>query len=270
MPLFWQQTRIAPQAGIRPGSQAAVEVRGRHQNIRRRNEPGSRMCKNRIRSHRIGSCRKGNEQSVFGRKTTMNELFKTATRELERFLSSALPVLEPQWWQKLVLDRLSFQQQRIAQERRFSKLADLDLAALLRVFDQNWFELSSKQSLPREARSWIKELQTVRNKWAHLPSDELPASESFRDADTLGRLLGVINASSDAKAQVEAAKALALGRLTSRSKDASPEPGADGEIGGLFAIGQLVGLRVRARIDSHFRPCGNECVVPHGQNSVLA
>ena len=73
----------------------------------------------------------------------------------------------------------------------------------LRVLDQNWFELSSRYALPREARNWIKELQTVRNKWAHLPSDELPASESFRDADTLGRLLGAIKASAEAMAEVE-------------------------------------------------------------------
>jgi hypothetical protein len=29
-------------------------------------------------------------------------------------------------------------------------------------------------------------------------------------------------------------------------------------------------FRVSARIVSHFRPCGNECVVPHWQNPVLA
>jgi len=29
-------------------------------------------------------------------------------------------------------------------------------------------------------------------------------------------------------------------------------------------------LSARARINSHFRPCGNECVVPHRQNAVLA
>ena len=29
-------------------------------------------------------------------------------------------------------------------------------------------------------------------------------------------------------------------------------------------------LRVRAKINSHFRRCGNECVVPHRQNPVLA
>jgi len=173
----------------------------------------------------------------------MNDLFKTATRELERFLSSALPALEPQWWQKLVLDRLSFQQQRIAQEKRFTKLADLDMAALLRVLDQNWFELSNTQSLPREARSWIKELQTVRNKWAHLPSSELPASESFRDADTLGRVLGAINASSETIAQVEAVKARALSQLAESSKEIRPDPVAQGDARALFAIGQLVCLR---------------------------
>jgi REP element-mobilizing transposase RayT len=29
-------------------------------------------------------------------------------------------------------------------------------------------------------------------------------------------------------------------------------------------------VSARARINSHFRPCGNECVVPHRQNAVLA
>src|SRR5712691_1175308 len=173
----------------------------------------------------------------------MNDLFNAATRELERFLASALPALEPRWWQKLVLDRLSFQQQRIAQEKRFTKLADLDMAALLRVLDQNWFEVSNAQSLPREARSWIKELQTVRNKWAHLPSSELPASESFRDADTLGRVLRAINASSETIAQVETAKKRALSQLAGSSKETRPDPVAHGDALALFAIGQLVCLR---------------------------
>jgi len=38
----------------------------------------------------------------------------------------------------------------------------------------------------------------------------------------------------------------------------------------LMRAHHYLGLRVRARIVSHFRPCGNECVVPHRQNSVLA
>ncbi len=173
----------------------------------------------------------------------MNELFKVATRELERFLASALPALESQWWQKLVVDRLSFQQQRVAQEKRFGKLADLDFAALLRVLDQNWFELSNTQALPREARSWIKELQTVRNKWAHLPASELPASEYFRDADTLGRVMQAIKAPVEVIDQIEAAKVQALNQLTGSSKAIGPEPVAPSHVHSLFAIGQLVCLR---------------------------
>ncbi|OGR04380.1 MAG: hypothetical protein A2511_14610 [Deltaproteobacteria bacterium RIFOXYD12_FULL_50_9] len=97
----------------------------------------------------------------------MNDLIKIATSELELFLSANLPSLASDWWQKQVVDRLSFQQQRFVQERGYKKLQDLDFAALLRILDQNWFELSGSLSLPKEARNWVKELQTVRNKWAH-------------------------------------------------------------------------------------------------------
>src|SRR5262249_40131614 len=97
----------------------------------------------------------------------MHALIKRATTDLEGFLSVHLPTLAGDWWQKHVIDRLSFQQQRYAQERHWTSLRDLDFAALLRVLDQNWFELAHALSLPKEARHWVKELQTVRNKWAH-------------------------------------------------------------------------------------------------------
>ena len=94
----------------------------------------------------------------------MNDLIRVAAVELVRFLSDKLPELSPDWWQKLVVDRLSFQQQRIVQERQHAKLQQLDFAALLRVLDQNWYELSTTLRLPREGRNWVKELPTVRNR----------------------------------------------------------------------------------------------------------
>ena len=60
----------------------------------------------------------------------MNDLIKMATAELERSLSASLPKLSTDWWQKRVIDRLSFQQQRLVQGRRFTGLKDLDFAAL--------------------------------------------------------------------------------------------------------------------------------------------
>ena len=154
----------------------------------------------------------------------MNDLLRTATVALEAFLSASLAALSDEWWTKHVVDRLSFHQQRLAQERHFTALRDLDFAALLRVLDQNWFELSNSRSLPKEGRNWVKELQTVRNKWAHLSSNEVSSSETYRDADTLGRVLAMIGASEPALETVEAFKANALALMTSRVHDKAVAP----------------------------------------------
>ncbi len=110
-----------------------------------------------------------------------------------------------------MIDRLSFQQQRHAQERGYKLLCDLDFAALLRVLKtKNWFELSSQLSLPKEAPNWVKELQTVRNKWAHQSAKDVPPSEIYRDADTLSRVLKVIGAAPNVLSIVETSKVEAL------------------------------------------------------------
>lgn len=140
----------------------------------------------------------------------MNNLISVATIELVNFLQKELPLLSDQWWDENVMARLSFQQQRVAMERRYTNLSQLDFAALLRVLDQNWYELSSNRNMPREARSWVKELQTVRNKWAHLSNEAMPQSEIYRDADTLGRVLSLIGAAPESTEVVEAVKSTAL------------------------------------------------------------
>lgn len=140
----------------------------------------------------------------------MLDLIKVATSEVARFLSKKLPSVSPDWWQKHVVERLSFQQQRMVLERGHKDLTQLDFAALLRVFDQNWYELSNAFGLPREGRTWLKELQTVRNKWAHLSAEAMPYSEVYRDADTLGRLLLLIDASQTSLEAVEARKSAAV------------------------------------------------------------
>jgi len=194
----------------------------------------------------------------------MNNLIKIATIELERFLSANLPKFENDWWQKHVVGRLSFQQQRHAEERGYSALCDLDFAALLRVLDQNWYELSGILSLPKDARNWVKELQTVRNKWAHQSSQNVPPSEIFRDADTLGKVLNVLGASQEVLAAVESSKSDALSHLAGHRLLQPPNlpvnQGAESEdttmadivpnnadktlqSTSLFAMGDLVSLR---------------------------
>lgn len=176
----------------------------------------------------------------------MNTLMKLATKELEQFLFRNLPKLTGDWWQKHVIDRLSFQQQRHAQERGYKMLCDLDFAALLRVLDQNWYELSSQLFLPKEARNWVKELQTVRNKWAHQSLNAVPPSEIYRDADTLGRVLNVLGAASNTLTLVEAAKSDALSYLsdTNPKVERPPNNATDTQRAmSLFAIGNVVALR---------------------------
>ncbi len=193
----------------------------------------------------------------------MNDLIQLSTKELTQFLSAQLPALSEDWWNKHVVDRLSFQQQRMVQERGFKSLQQLDFAALLRVLDQNWYELSNKSGLPHEGRTWVKEMQTVRNKWAHLSAQAMPASEIYRDADTLSRLLGMLGAEQASIEAVEQAKANALtamagsgksilaetskppGAIDQKTTKASPSVGAKVPAAptSLFNVGDLVALR---------------------------
>lgn len=182
----------------------------------------------------------------------MHKELKLATSDLATFLQEKLPELSDDWWDKHVVERLSFQQQRIVHEKKISSLKKLDFAALLRILDQNWFDLSEKITLPREARNWVKELQTVRNKWAHMAAEETPASELYRDADTLGRLLALIGADERSMNAVQAAKDAALAKMadSAGTRNSLMTDVAPGNIeppnrtpAHLFNIGDVVALR---------------------------
>lgn len=222
----------------------------------------------------------------------MNDLLRTATPELARFLNASLPNLAPDWWPKHVVARLSFQQQRIVTERGHRTLMQLDFAALLRVLDQNWHELSAALNLPHEGRTWVKELQTVRNKWAHLSTETMPPSEVYRDADTLSRLLDMIGADQISRAAVDSAKGAALAAMAGqRTGEASSQPlgggTSDAHPGGtatisplssqspasLFCAGDLVALRSNPEIILpviEVIPGGGECRYRVFQNNLKA
>ncbi len=126
----------------------------------------------------------------------MNELLHLSTRAFAGFLSNELPRLSDDWWTKKVVSSLSFQQQRLVDEKGVRDLRELDFAALVRLVDQNWYELSNELKLPREGRGWIKELQSIRNRWAHLSTQAVSANDRLRDSDTLNRVLDMLGADS--------------------------------------------------------------------------
>ncbi len=81
-----------------------------------------------------------------------------------------------------------------------ARLEQLDLATLLRVLDRNWHELSQMLALPREGRDQVRELQSVRNRWAHLSAVPVAAENTYRDAYTPARVFDMLGAEPDSVA----------------------------------------------------------------------
>lgn len=174
--------------------------------------------------------------------------FQGATGALANFLEQHLQRFGPDWWSSQVYSKLTYSQQRYVEERSLTSLIQLDFAALIRVLDQNWYELSTSLNFPREGRTWVKELQTVRNKWAHQSAGAMHPSEVFRDADTLARLLRVLDADEPALAAIESLKVRALAAMTPEvpvkidASDATPPPPKTAA-SHPFKPGDLVALR---------------------------
>ena len=98
-----------------------------------------------------------NDQHI---QTTISKLLGEVAKQLTLFLEKVLPTLFEDWWKEAVLNGLSFQQRRRTEQHGLGSLGSLDLAALLRVLDQNWYQISNKLGLTSEARHFVKEMQT--------------------------------------------------------------------------------------------------------------
>ena len=70
------------------------------------------------------------------------EILSHLNRQLNAVLVQSLPQIDPDWWQSLVLEKLTFQQKTFAENLPLNALDQLDLSALLRqlvaVFYRNW------------------------------------------------------------------------------------------------------------------------------------
>ncbi|VGO17570.1 RNA polymerase-associated protein RapA [Pontiella desulfatans] len=136
----------------------------------------------------------------------LSALLQMSSRHLCDWLFDSLPKLDQAWWSALVLPNLSFQQRQRVEQNGITSLSQFDLAALLRILDRNWYEISSRFNLTNQDRNFVKEMQTVRNRWAHMDAHGVDADDVYRDVDTLQRFLKAINAPSgtvDAVKQVK-------------------------------------------------------------------
>ncbi len=177
----------------------------------------------------------------------LNNLLPKAAISLAAYLEKILPSLSPDWWNETVVNVLSFQQQRRIKDGATHSLAALDLAALLRVLDQNWYRISNKWGLTSEARHFVKEMQTIRNRWAHATTEGFPINDVYRDLDTLQRLVTVIGADDALVQEVRSSKTYILAKeleSSTKGKDIAPEPSqVANENGTEFEPGQIVSFK---------------------------
>ncbi len=130
-----------------------------------------------------------------------NALFK-AKKELSFWLQTKMTAIDDNYWENMVLPKLSYQQDIMIKQKQIDSLNKLDLSCLLRIFDKNWYDLNSKYHLNPQLRSYLKELQIIRNKYAH-QTDDFSDIEMNRDIDTLYFFLSGIGANDEFIASVK-------------------------------------------------------------------
>ncbi len=143
------------------------------------------------------------------------EALKILTQQLIDVLKLVLPKISSDWWRLLVIEKLTFDQQRFARKYQPDSLEQFDLAALLRIAEQNWNILSEFYSFETIVRTWLKEAQHIRNTLAHASVDGIDDETCYRYVDTIERLLKAFETSQDKLAIVSNQKKVLFNKLAS-------------------------------------------------------
>ena len=133
----------------------------------------------------------------------MHEALLKAKIKLASWLKEKLAVLDTDYWQNLVMPKVSYNQKQMIDRKRCTKLSQLDLAVLLRILNKNWDDLAYKFNIEDRVRNYLNEVQDIRNRYAHM--SDYPNAEDFaRDVDTLARFLEGIGIDEEFVTQVKA------------------------------------------------------------------
>lgn len=121
-------------------------------------------------------------------------------RELARFIEFQFrdKLGNPEdWWESHVLNNLSIGQRGQVRSRGIERLGQLDLHALLRIFDRNWEEIRHWCRLSNNVRTYLKGISDQRNDYSHQAAEgyEVDPANLYRDADTLFRSASALNLS---------------------------------------------------------------------------
>lgn len=172
----------------------------------------------------------------------IQEYLSKSTRGILTFLEQHLPTIgERLWWQQTVIDKLSEQQMKLAEQKQFSALSDFDLAALLNLLERNWREITKRT--PgfdyRRGLNLFIELKNIRNHYAHESTLGTELDQQLRDVDSITRLLKILRADSALIGQGEALHRDLMMRMLGLETDQiatgeqrAEEPGESGRTGG--------------------------------------
>ena len=126
----------------------------------------------------------------------VNEYLRFSASLLAKWLGRLLPRLggaSDDWWEDC-LYKLTPAQRQIAIEKGFKSLDDLDLAALLRIAEKSWHQISGVIQLPVSGRTVIQEMKPVRNTWAHCGVAIPGKDQIVSDLEKIERLLELLDA----------------------------------------------------------------------------
>lgn len=133
-----------------------------------------------------------NDSYIIGQ---MNTFMHQLSEKMSDWLEDKLPKLTQNWWNELVYNNLSQLQRDNVDAKKITELKGLDLAALLRVVDRNWYVITSTWFVNNKERQNIKDMMSVRNSWAHISSEELSKEKVIRDVEVIMNLMQAFDAS---------------------------------------------------------------------------
>ena len=180
----------------------------------------------------------------------MNSYMHQLSEKMSEWLGDRLPKLTNDWWRDLVYNNLSPLQRDQVDLKNITELKGLDLAALLRVFDRNWFVITSSWFVNNKERKKIKDMMGVRNSWAHISSEELSKEKVISDVEIIIELMQAFDAKMSETRDMEVfimdieddkdiqATAKSTPDRTAETATASPKSEAGGDI----VVGSMITL----------------------------
>ena len=125
----------------------------------------------------------------------MNEYMFRLNQKMGAWLAKKLPKITDNWWQELVINNLSSLQKDKVLKEGIKSIDGLDLAALLRIVDRNWFAITSQFYINNKERYKIRDMQQIRNDWAHITPSDITKEKVINDANIIIELMQAFDAS---------------------------------------------------------------------------